>query len=466
PGEIFEITYVRFVALCLGTVAVCQHFAEESEKEARFSFFESHKAERTEGKPLSDSKIMLLVTIILAVLGCIVNLETPKDGANYRIHSAHEDIVFKLPEENFENQIERSRVKTTDANFYEEGFSIVIPSYMPHRDVLHNLFESMQKYCVDCEKVKILIVVSDNAIEEFDSMRNDFDILQRLEVKSFPEVYPDLEDQEINLSEEEFYRLKEKSTFQSMKKLQGCLYMNTTYCWMLDSESFMFQETSIKNMVESYFRDPHIVYSSNDREFYPATIAARDILGLREHFGWALEEYLWFMELEPLRNIKRIIDAKFLTARDLPELIYIEVVYFLYLIHNIHDYPEYRIIDSANIIGPMWESISSVMHPPGLGPIEDIRHMLAVDPTLVRPMAERFVSYGINFYKVSGMYGNIESSAEFLDFTTSFKMCVSEQTPELFKMAMDGRWANREDSVPVVPIMDFCLTMDNVDEAC
>ncbi|KAJ3094502.1 hypothetical protein HDU97_007978 [Phlyctochytrium planicorne] len=460
PGEIFEITYVRFVALCLGTVAVCQYFSEEAENDSTRNDYENIKADNVEIQPIIKSRAMLIITAVLVAVGCIVNLEIPKDSTQLSIHSAHEDLVFKTPVENFDvSQVHRNRLKTTDENFYEE-FSIVIPSFMPHREFLFKLFQSMEKYCLDCEHIKFLIVVSNNAVEEFASMRNDFPFLKRLEVLSFPQVYPDLADPVLDLPEPEFYRLKEKCTFQSMKKLQGCLHMNTTYCWMLDSESFMFQTTSVKEMVETFFNDPHIVYSSHDREFYPATIAARDILGLREHFGWALEEYLWFMEMDVLRNIKKIMDAKFPTARDLPVMIFIEVVYFLYIIHNIHAFPEYRIIDSANLFGQMWDYTARIMRPPGLGPVEDIRHMFKIDPTMVEPMAARYNSYGINFFKSGGAYGNIEDSAIFLDLATSLTMCVSEQAPELYQMAMEGRWANRVPTLPAFPVMDFCLSMD------
>ncbi|KAJ3095451.1 hypothetical protein HDU97_006907 [Phlyctochytrium planicorne] len=461
--ESFQITYVRFVALCVGMVAVRQYFAQESiNKERSLVSSKYQKALRFEPVNRRSPKTLLfLLTIVLTSIGSLVQLCFWVDRLDGVFVTEDRGERFEL------RPVQRSRLNTTDDDFYEEGFSIVIPTYMPHRHFVANLFKSMQKYCIDCEKVKFLLVVGKNTEQDFESMRSDFPFLKRMEVKSFTDIYPDLTNPFFNLTEETFVQNGGKHTYQSMKKLYGCLYMNTKYCWMLDSEAFMFQETSIKNMVESYFHDPHIVFSSHDRADDPATKAARNILGYGEHFGWALEEYLWFMELEPLKKIKDIIDAKFPTTFDLPKLIFIEVTYFWYIIHNIHDYPEYRVVDSANILGEMWEEAKKTTKGMPLGPIEDTRHVIAVSPSIIRPLAARFYAYGITFFKVSGLYGTIDTSADFLDLATSVKMCVSEQTPELFQMAMEGRWANRNVSGPVVELEDFCRDVnDNETVAC
>ncbi|KAJ3100929.1 hypothetical protein HDU97_001813, partial [Phlyctochytrium planicorne] len=311
-----------------------------------------------------------------------------------------------------------------DDVFYNTAFSIVIPSFPPHKEVLQNLLRSMEKYCIDCHKTRILIMPSSHEMKAFSDLKTNFPKFKRLELVSFADVYPHVKNSRFYPNEEEFFKDKQKSTFQSMKKLTGCLYMNTTYCWMLDSESFMFQNTSLKAMAKRYFLNPYFLYSSTERSGHFATSIAKNILGFREYMGWVMEEYLWIMELDILAEIKSILDAKFPAPNDLPVLMFFEVVYFVYILHNRHHFPQYKIIDTANVYGPYWTDALEAAISGRVASGEDMRHVIARRPEMIDRFSHRYTAYGLSFFKTKGMMGNLETTVAFMDKATSIAMCV------------------------------------------
>ncbi|KAJ3106005.1 hypothetical protein HDU97_007189 [Phlyctochytrium planicorne] len=347
-------------------------------------------------------------------------------------------------------------------SFYEKGLAVVIPVAIPQTASLENLFRSLERYCGDCNKVRFLLIASKDEVPAFEAVKGRFTFFKKLEVKAFGDVYPDLRDPSVYVSENEFLKEKTEYTYRSMKKLMGCLQANTKYCWMLDPESFMFQDSSLRGMVKDYFLDPHIVHSSHEKFTSDFTLKAKEILGYQEFAGWVLEEYLWFMETDVLKKIKSILDSKFPKAKDLSEIILVEVIYYLYIIHNRRDYWQYRVVDSANIYGPYFENaLKTVEVRPGAS-IEDLRHVIAEYPNIVAPVAERYTAYGLSFFRPKGQFGTVGSSASFLDLAYSTTMCVGEQDPELYEQAMTGRWAKRKPTFPKREIDDYCLNFESV----
>jgi hypothetical protein len=91
-------------------------------------------------------------------------------------------------------------------------------------------------FCKDCETMPIYLVVSQKELSIFsEKILNGSSGLQ-IRIVSFAEVYPPLSDRTNLYSEETFLKEKDRFTFQSMKKMHGCLYTNAKYCWLLDSE--------------------------------------------------------------------------------------------------------------------------------------------------------------------------------------------------------------------------------------
>ncbi|KAJ3106015.1 hypothetical protein HDU97_007199 [Phlyctochytrium planicorne] len=336
-------------------------------------------------------------------------------------------------------------------SFYDKTISIMIADDMGN-DILRNMLRTFEKYCLDCNRVRFTLLTRNHA--EAEQIRRDFPFLERLEIVRFDQVYPDLKKHDY--SEDVFLAQKGGGTFHSMKQLMGCLYAETTYCWMMDSNSFMFQNTSIRDMVIGYYSSPYIVYSSNSRSTFGPLRAAVDIFGYKERFGWPVEEYLWIFENSILHRIKEILDFKFPSVLEYPEEIYIQILYYVYIIHNYQRFSYYRIVDSANILGPYWSETDRQVV--GLGPMEDLRVALSRNPALVYAVAERFIAYNIKIYKVSdgGIYGDIASSSRFLDVATSVKMVIGSRNQPMLQMALDGRWANRTGMFGKHDILKYC----------
>ncbi|KAJ3106007.1 hypothetical protein HDU97_007191 [Phlyctochytrium planicorne] len=349
-----------------------------------------------------------------------------------------------------------------DDVFYGRGFAVVIPAISYQLTAVDNLLKSFERFCMDCDKVRFVVIPSKDEVETFEKLKEKYTFIKKLEVKAFSEFYADLRDPKIYSSESEFLKDTTMYTFNSMKKLTGCLYLNTKYCWMLEPEAFMFQDTSIKSMVKDFFLDPRIVYSSHEKFEMDFTVTAKSILGYKEHTGWPVEEYSWFMEIEILREVRLAIDAKYPKAKDLSPIILVEVLYYLYIIHNRQDYRQYRLVDTSNLFGPYFENALKTVDVRRGGSIEDLRHVIAEYPSILAPFAERYTAYGLNFYKAKGEFGTLNSSAVFLDLAYSAKMCLGEQDPEMFDLAMTGRWARRKPTFPKREIEDYCLNFESV----
>ncbi|KAJ3094503.1 hypothetical protein HDU97_007979 [Phlyctochytrium planicorne] len=487
-GETADLFSLKLTCSIVAIIAVVQYFSGANTSSAPLPSYESHdKHSRSmigvdglledDEEDIASSKNVVKTTqgwkstlLPVAVIALIVFGFASKN-VTFTKTSAPAIVV---EEDDEMNLLQASKAPTNRSRwhnelddgdaFYDRGFAVVIPSFMPHFDYLKNLLRSFEKYCTDCEKVRFLIIPSQKELQAFETLQKEFPFFKRLEVRAFSDIYPDLRDPVLNMTEHEFLKEKIKYTFQSMKKMMGCLHMNATYCWMLDSESFMFQNTSLKTMVKNYMLDPHIVHSSHEKHNNVFTITAKEFFGYKEYFGWVLEEYLWFVETEILKEIKHILDLKFPTVRDLPVFIFVEVIYFIYILHNKQDYWQYRIVDSSNVFGPMWDYALNAVRVDSnkLASIEELRHVMSENPGIVAPLAERYTSYGLNFFKAFGELGSFNTSAEFLDLAYSVTMCVSEQDPQIYETAMNGRWANRQPTFSKRQIEDFCVNSKSI----
>ncbi|KAJ3106003.1 hypothetical protein HDU97_007187 [Phlyctochytrium planicorne] len=158
----------------------------------------------------------------------------------------------------------------------------------------------------------------------------------------------------------------------------------------------MIKQTSIRTLILSYIRDPYILISSNSRpNFRPVQVAA-NMIGYREYFVSTQKHY--------------------------PNDMRLEILYYFRIIHNYHLFPHYRILDSANVFGPFWQEVRKQAS--GLGPIEDLRLVISRSPDLIQPIARRFAARNIRFFRATdrGIYGDIETSAKFLDFANTIHM--------------------------------------------
>ncbi|KAJ3106008.1 hypothetical protein HDU97_007192 [Phlyctochytrium planicorne] len=440
--EMPEVLYLKAIAIVLAVVAIYQYFqdpnqlvaepqpsnekpsSDDEDETTNDIYKEKAKAIKEFGARIQDtfrskiSKNIRFLILLLVTLGHFSknNPELCKiDPGTKALAITTNKVTTGFTVPNVHSKL-----------FYEKTLTVMVALDLPN-DYIEKTLISFEKFCMDCDRVRFLFVVSGN-LTEAERLKNRFSFFNRFEIATFPQVFLDLNEPIDVYSEARLLEEKGFNTFHSFRRLNGCLYANTTYCWMLHPESFMIKKMYIQDLVIDYFRDPYLVYSSHSRVGNRQLRATADILGYREHIGWPVEEYMWIMELSILRRLKEIIDQKYPSPRNYPTDLQIEIMYYLYIMHNLHRYPYYRIIDSSNIFGPYWDKV----RPQG-GPIEDIRIILFRNATLVLPIAERYVSYGLRFFRGTdgGLYGDINTSIRFLDLATTVQMVVGSQMPEI-----------------------------------
>ncbi|KAJ3095453.1 hypothetical protein HDU97_006909 [Phlyctochytrium planicorne] len=342
--------------------------------------------------------------------------------------------------------------------FYDKHLSVVIES---ERNIpqLRNMFKTFEKYCTDCNKVRFLIVTCQEVAGEFEAYRTEFPFLKNMEIKTLQDVYPNVFNPDLGMDERLFRNSKGPNTASSMAKLEGCLNLGTTYCWILDPKSFMFKPTSIKQLVKHYLERPYILKSSYANIDYAPIKASLELLGYRERRGRVGESFAYFMEVNVLHRLHDIIHAKIRSIDAFPDTIFLENLYYAYIVHNLHLHPHYRVFDSSNVLGPFFPE--SVKLTDFEGPLEHASLAIGKNPALVFSIAERFSTYDIQFFRpTDGGQGTIAASAKFLDYAYSIQMCIGDQTEELIKMALDGRWVDRKNPFPPKPIRDGCINSD------
>ncbi|KAJ3106006.1 hypothetical protein HDU97_007190 [Phlyctochytrium planicorne] len=488
-GEIFEVIYMKAIALGLAVAAVLQYFRgpyqyvpegqttklgeksssdDEEEPDDLDSYFpasddelENNKLEfdlsraiaeelddeklKEKPKPSHDiryrlddkfrrkiSKNVPFLILILLTLG-----HFPKNNPD--ICKPVETVPTQLNLDISRNESEYP--SNQNKLFYEKGVTLLVATDFPSIQVERMLL-SFEKFCVDCDKVKFLFVVSGD-MADAQRLKTRFSFIKKLEIASFQQAYQDLNEPIDVYSENRLLEEKGHPTFHSFRRMAGCLYANTTYCWMMHPESFMIKKTSVADLVLEYFRNPYIVYSSNSRSSFGPLRSATNILGYREHFGWPIEEYFWIMETSIIRRIRDIIDYKFPTPHLYPSDMYFEILYYVYIIHNLHRYPQYRLVDSSDIYGDLWEE--GLKQAAGLSPIEDLRLVLSRNASMIPDIAKSFVAHNIRFYRATdgGLYGDKETSSKFLDLATTVHVVSGSQMFDMVNMAIDGRWSNK-----------------------
>ncbi|KAJ3106012.1 hypothetical protein HDU97_007196 [Phlyctochytrium planicorne] len=456
PRETF---LYKFTACHLILLAILQYYVSSVEP--------SHPKSETEPDKSSDSEtdesdensetpskwgtrnlsfvILLIITVGTMTRASTIALKGPELGLKELkpiLHKAPPKVEPKPPP---------TTLELAEEAFYRDEFSVVITVDRPQLQ-LDNLFRTMDRFCTDCHRVKFLLMTLEEQKPQLKYLKDRYRFLKHFQIKSLIDVYPKLANQSLMFNElnqtvgfndTDFMVKKSADTLISLQRLTGCTYLNTKYCWILDYKSFMFQPLSIRTLATEYFQDPYIVFAVESRLQYPPLKRTLEILGYREFYGWPLEEYVWFMDMKILRRLQEIFEILYDSIWKMEKDMLIEVFYFAYLMHNIHKFPHYRILDSSYIYGPYYDEAKTLVGE--LGPVEDMRLVLLRNPYLVYPVAERWVGYGLTFFRPTdgGLYGNLYTSSRFLDLATTAKMCVGSQPQEMVDDAMIGRWVDR-----------------------
>ncbi|ORZ39959.1 hypothetical protein BCR44DRAFT_1425982 [Catenaria anguillulae PL171] len=216
------------------------------------------------------------------------------------------------------------------------------------------------------------------------------------------------------------------------------------YCMVLDSEGFFIRDTTLADIYGGFRKSPYVVYSSYLRHTYFATDFAHKILGYQEELGWALEEYNWVLDTNVIAELECIFRDKRPTLDQMEKYVFVEVVYWIYLMHNRHKYPGLRVLDTANLFG-----IRTLEHMRQMAnyddkfftPFEDLRWFMEKDPALVDVAVKVFRKHGFKMLKTSGS----KQSIELLERANSIVLCVSEQPDNVYELAMSGHFMPNAD---------------------
>ncbi|ORZ20183.1 hypothetical protein BCR44DRAFT_1456272 [Catenaria anguillulae PL171] len=344
--------------------------------------------------------------------------------------------------------VPRTYVSPPNGDIYST-FGIVMATFSPHALMLSRFFDSMAKFCLDCHRVRIVLIIPAKEMDLFTNIRDrHIKQLPGIEVVPFSHVFPALN---VTLAidtpgwnagwtgwdEERLLKAKDKAIFQSFKKVYGCLYLATEYCMLLDSEGFFIRQATLADIYGGYRKSPYLVYSSYLRQRFFATRSAQDLLGYHENYGWALEEYNWVLDTNIIAELERIFRRARPNLEHMEPLVFIEVVYWIYMMHNHHRYPRLRVLDTANLFGidvlnNMRKQVN--FNDDAITVWEDLRWFMEKDPALVDLAVDIFNKNKFKMIKI----GKTKESIEFLERATSVVLCVSEQPDELYEMAMKG----------------------------
>ncbi|ORZ39957.1 hypothetical protein BCR44DRAFT_1425979 [Catenaria anguillulae PL171] len=328
-------------------------------------------------------------------------------------------------------------------------FGVVMTSNRSHAPTLRRFLDSMVKFCSDCDRAKMLVIVPSKDLGAFTEIRNKHgQQLPKLEFVPFNKIFPAINKALEGKTpgwprgwsgwdEDKFVNGTNVPMYQSLQKLYGCLHLAREYCTLLDSSGFFVRYATIADIYGGFRKSPYYLYSSYFRHRHPATQAAAKILGYEEEWGWTLEEHNWSVDTNILAELERIIHEARPSLQHLELGMSIETMYWVYLMHNRHRYSRFLVFDTANLFG--FQVIDGMRR---LGnweddwysPWEDLRWYLEKDPKLI-DLAVNIVNK--NKFK---MYRSSEhpSSVTFLERAASIVMCVGEQPEKIYNLAMQG----------------------------
>ncbi|ORZ20184.1 hypothetical protein BCR44DRAFT_1446632 [Catenaria anguillulae PL171] len=346
--------------------------------------------------------------------------------------------------------VPRTYVSPANGDIYST-FGIVIASFSPHALMLSRFFDSMVKFCLDCHRVRIVVVIPAKEVDLFSNIQGQFrEDLPNIEIVPFSHVFPALNATLANNTqhwpqgwtgwdEDRLLKSKDRALFQSFKKLYGCLFLATEYCMVLDSEGFFIRQATLADIYGGTRKSPYVIYGSHVRRQWPFTQSAKALLGYHEDWGWALEEYNWSLDNNILAELQRIFHRVRPNLDTMEPLVFIEVVYWIYMMHNHHRYPHLRILDSINLIGiEAYNNMRKIVNfdDGAFTPYEDLRWYMEKDPSFIDVGVQLYNKHRFKFFKTRWS----KESIEFLERAHSVVLCVSEQPENVYELAMKGHF--------------------------
>lgn len=202
---------------------------------------------------------------------------------------------------NIQSEYEKIKVKE---EIEEYDFGIVTPTYRGHFLFIPAYLNSFRKYVTDKEKTPIFFTVNSDEYFEFCNLIEPYIEGLRIHVLIFDTL---LEYFEIEEKPDQLINQYGRFSFQTLKKYYTMLYVKKSQYLVLDSESVWIAPTSMKDEIESYFKNPFVPCS-------PLAIQRKGILpdfaieNVEFVLGcstskWCLECFSWFYEAKVLKSM-------------------------------------------------------------------------------------------------------------------------------------------------------------------
>lgn len=319
------------------------------------------------------------------------------------------------------------------------NLTILIPCHLKHLHHLYRFLDSMRRTCADCPLYPIHIVVTTNQMAEFLTLKESFnETLPLLKVKPFYDTLPLslTTNQSREWNEDQFFMEKGYS-FQSIKKLYGCLDTGTKWCWMMDSECFFIRNTTVQEVAGEWIKAPFIIHDSGMKTFFDRTQTAKDLLGYHGHYGWLLEYYMWVMDTDALSALESHIRQRAPTLWSLPANVFIELTYWMFIIHESPRYGAYRVLETRDMFSEHYITMEKQSQAAGSGVcdgygfLEYATHYVTVyGPDTAEGIYYRkvFRTYNLTLHRPPMVMSANEF--EFIRQTPSIKVLMSNQ-PQL-----------------------------------
>ncbi|GCE80524.1 hypothetical protein MSKU3_1999 [Komagataeibacter oboediens] len=345
--------------------------------------------------------------------------------------------------------------------FSNSSYTIVTPTFEKHYSRFCDLAKSIDLYCLDKEKLHIIIVIEEKNIPLFYSF---IKTLPKLNI-SILTTESILEYFGIQLSPAEFLKTAGKFTFQSLKKFGGLLNVKTKWSIVLDSETVFVKDFLISEVVQNYEENPYIFYTrtmSRGPEWSNSLVEnvtkqCSKLLGFDGSSRNYMELILWFYETEKVTSLLKYMGNKFLkfirTARP-SKPIFENILYYMYMEHI--DKNNYKFIDIESEwkdVVPKEISERYRLDKPPLSFLGADHLSYTLRPSDIKSLGNFFAKYKIPFFRLEPFLINSEQYAEFKAIPSLVAFVSSAHIPWVRKriaICISGEFRNLPATFPKI----------------
>ncbi|MGF6916152.1 hypothetical protein [Paraburkholderia sp. 40] len=235
------------------------------------------------------------------------------------------------------------------SEFDKGSYTVVVPSYEAHYRQFRDLIASIERYCIDVAKLRIVVVLEQTNIDLFR------DVLEGRGVEISVVTTEDVLRQfDVAESSSQFLHSAGKFTFQAIKKVGGLLSAKSEWSVVLDSETLFFKKFHIEDIVKKYAEKKYVFYSKTCRRgggwagglVDLVTQQCGNLLGVSAGDRGYMELNTWFYESSKVVELMSLLSPRlkdFLTNPSLNNPIFENILYYLFLENKYSE--EYRFLD-------------------------------------------------------------------------------------------------------------------------